>query len=55
MNGHIHKVLAYYVSDDPGTKANHPAPARQLKTQPLGEVLSLSIIERGSRTARQFR
>jgi hypothetical protein len=22
MNGHIHKILANYVSDNPGTKAN---------------------------------
>jgi len=24
MNGHIHQILADYVSDNPGTKANLP-------------------------------
>jgi hypothetical protein len=45
MNGHIHKILANYVSDNPATKANLARilmhgklathPVQQLKAQPL--------------------
>jgi hypothetical protein len=35
MNGHLHKILANYVSDNPATTQARPRPVQQLKAQPL--------------------
>jgi hypothetical protein len=87
MNGHIHKILANYVSDNPGTKANLARSWKAAKSSTFVEIDLVepverpdfwqpngvaaddravvaehadlgedsSIMERGPRTARQFR